>query len=256
MAVELGVAIECEMGRTPFEELLALAQLAERLGFARLALAPPASDSRMWDPIVALASIGGASGELGLGLLGLALAGRQTVLVAKQLADLAVLSERALRVGVVCPRDDVGVVTARIEMMRMLWSLPLVTHRLGDEVLDRVAVIPRPVNHPQVWIELAPHRSVDVRRIAAGVDGVTVRSAGTDEGLERTAWLLDEIGGVAPLELVLPVMAPDRCVAAIERCSTQVDRLATITVSVEPAGAQDTLEAISRRLPAHGALQP
>ena len=90
---------------------------------------------------------------------------RQTVLVAKQTAEVDVLSGGRLRVGIgigwnYVEYDALGEsfqtrgrrVEEQIEVLRKLWTQPLVTHKTAHYVIDNAGINPLPIRRPiPVW---------------------------------------------------------------------------------------------------------
>src|SRR6266446_1072873 len=90
---------------------------------------------------------------------------RQTVLVAKQAAEIDVLSSGRLRLGIglgwnYVEYDALGEnfqtrgrrVDEQVEVLRKLWTQPLVTHRSDRFVIDNAGLNPMPVQRPiPIW---------------------------------------------------------------------------------------------------------
>jgi probable F420-dependent oxidoreductase len=90
---------------------------------------------------------------------------RQTALVAKQTAEVDVLSQGRLRLGIgigwnYVEYDALGEdfrtrgrrVEEQIEVLRKLWTQPLVTHRGAHHVIDNAGISPLPVQRPiPIW---------------------------------------------------------------------------------------------------------
>ncbi|MGE0060075.1 MAG: TIGR03619 family F420-dependent LLM class oxidoreductase [Dehalococcoidia bacterium] len=113
----------------------------------------------------------------------LLLAQRQTVLVAKQVAELQILSGDRLRLAVGIGWNfteyealgmDWHTRTERIEeqmkVLKMLWSEPLVTFEGKHHHLDRVGLNPLPKNVPEIWYA-SSGRDVVLKRVAQYCDG-------------------------------------------------------------------------------------
>ena len=91
---------------------------------------------------------------------------RQTALVAKQAAEVDVLSGGRLRLGIgigwnYVEYDALGAdfttrgrrAEEQIELLRKLWSQPLVTHRSAHHVIDRAGLNPLPIQRPiPIWL--------------------------------------------------------------------------------------------------------
>jgi len=90
---------------------------------------------------------------------------RQTVLVAKQAAEVDLLSGGRLRLGVgsgwnYVEYDALGEsfqtrgrrVEEQVEVLRKLWTQPLVTHKSAHHVIDNAGINPLPIQRPiPVW---------------------------------------------------------------------------------------------------------
>ena len=109
---------------------------------------------------------------------------RETALVAKQAATLDVLSggRLGMAVGVgwnFAEYEGLGAdfsdrgrrIEEQIELLRRLWTEPLVTFEGRDHRLDRVGINPLPVQRPiPLWIGSGP-ADVSLRRVARLADG-------------------------------------------------------------------------------------
>ncbi len=108
---------------------------------------------------------------------------RQTVLVAKQAAQLNLLSGGRFRLGVGvgwnhAEYESLGAdfktrgarQEEQIEVMRRLWSEPLVTFRGRWHTLDRVAIAPRPSQPVPIWLGTGTADRL-MRRVARLADG-------------------------------------------------------------------------------------
>ena len=108
---------------------------------------------------------------------------RQTVLVAKQAAQLDMLSGGRFRLGVGVGWNhaeyeslgaDFGTRGARqeeqIEVLRRLWTQPLVTFKGRWHTLDRVAIAPRPSRPIPIWLGTGATDRL-MRRVARLADG-------------------------------------------------------------------------------------
>ncbi|MGE0060388.1 MAG: LLM class F420-dependent oxidoreductase [Dehalococcoidia bacterium] len=120
---------------------------------------------------------------------------RQTVLVAKQAAEVQVLSGGRLRLGVVVgwnqpEAEAMGSdfatrgrrIEEQVEVLRALWTQPLVTYNGRFHRLDRVGINPLPPAPPQVWLG-GGYDDRLLRRVAKYADGwLPSLSAGADFG--------------------------------------------------------------------------
>lgn len=131
---------------------------------------------------------------------------RQTALVARQAADIALLAPGGLRLGVAVgwnwtEYDALGQDFARrgarideqIPLLRDLWEGGLVTGKVGEEeTFDRMALVPAPEQAPSLWI--GGFSDPAYRRGARFGDGF-IFAGPTDramQGWERVRYLLQE----------------------------------------------------------------
>jgi probable F420-dependent oxidoreductase len=146
------------------------------------------------DPFVAFAFLAGITKRIELITGVLILPQRQSVLVAKQAADLDLLSGGRLRLGVgtgwnYVEYDALGQdfatrgrrLTEQIGYLRRLWTEPLVTFKGEFDSIDRAAIIPRPARPIPIFCggtaEPAFRRAArlaDGFIFAAGVDGAVL----------------------------------------------------------------------------------
>jgi probable F420-dependent oxidoreductase len=157
------------------------------------------------DPLVAFAYLAGITKRIELITGILILPQRQTVLVAKQAADVDLLSGGRLRLGVgvgwnYVEYDALGQdftkrgprLTEQMGYLRRLWTEPLVTFRGEFDSIDRAAIIPRPTRPIPIFCggitEPAFKRAAKLADgfiFAAGVDGAL-------QGWKRVRELLAE----------------------------------------------------------------
>jgi len=159
------------------------------------------------DPFVLFSHMAALSDRLEFATSIMVLPQRQTVLVAKQAADLAVLSDGRFRLAVgvgwnyvefAALDEDFTRRGARLDeqvpMLRRLWTEELVSGAVGDEVIDRAGLNPRPAQPVPVW--LGGYMEPALRRGARIGDGFSF--GGLIEEVEpmqrRVHELLDEYG--------------------------------------------------------------
>jgi probable F420-dependent oxidoreductase len=159
------------------------------------------------DPFVLFSHMAGISERLEFATSILVLPQRQTALVAKQAADLAVLSDNRFRLAVGVGWNHVEFAALgqdfskrgkrmdeQVAMLRRLWSEPLVSGSVGDEVVDRAGINPRPTGTIPLW--LGGYSEAALRRAARVGDGFSF-GAGIDlvaPALEQLRELLVEEG--------------------------------------------------------------
>ncbi len=134
------------------------------------------------DPFVLFAYLAGMTSRIGFATGVLILPQRQTVLVAKQAADLDLMSGGRLRLGVGTgwnyveydalglPFDKRGpIFDEQIPYLRELWSKDLITYKGDFHSIERGTLIPRPNRQIPIW--LGGFSSVAFRRAAQVGDG-------------------------------------------------------------------------------------
>ena len=155
--------------------------------------APPyLHDYPFHEPFTLFAYLAGVTSAIELVTTVLVLPQRQTVLVAKQAAEVSLLSGGRLRLGVGVGWNHAefealgadfhtrGERTAeQVVVLRRLWTEPLVTFACRWHTLDRVAIAPLPARIP-VWMG-GGTGEVTLRRIAQLADGwMPMARASTD----------------------------------------------------------------------------
>jgi probable F420-dependent oxidoreductase len=134
------------------------------------------------DPFVMFAYLAGITQRIELVTGILILPQRQTVIVARQAADLDLLSDQRFRLGIgtgwnYVEYDSLGQdfrsrgnrVGEQIGLLRRLWSEPLVDFAGEFDRIDRAALNPRPRRTIPIW--LGGFKDVALRRAAALGDG-------------------------------------------------------------------------------------
>ena len=168
---------------------------------------PYDQDDPFHDPLVLFAHLAALHPRLEYTTGILILPQRQTALVARQAADLAMLAPGGVRLGVAVGWNwteydalgqDFSTRGARLDeqipLLRRLWRGGLVTADLDAEHLDRVALVPPPPRPPALWV--GGFSEPAYQRGAALGDGFlfagpTQRALG---GWERVCELLGEEG--------------------------------------------------------------
>ena len=159
------------------------------------------------DPFVMFAYLAGLTKRIDFITGILILPQRQTVLVARQAADLDLLSGERFRLGIgigwnYVEYDALGEdfhvrgkrVNEQIELLRLLWSEPLVSFTGKFDRVDRAALNPRPRRIIPIW--LSGFADVALRRAAAIGDGF-IFADGAADAFEQAATLrnyLEEAG--------------------------------------------------------------
>jgi probable F420-dependent oxidoreductase len=143
------------------------------------------------DPFVMFAYLAGITKRLELVTGILILPQRQTVLVARQAADLDLLSGERFRLGIglgwnYVEYESLGQdfhvrgkrVAEQIELLRRLWSEPVVDFTGVFDRVDRAALNPRPRRSIPIW--LSGFADVALRRAAALADGFIFADGAAD----------------------------------------------------------------------------
>lgn len=143
------------------------------------------------DPFVMFAYLAGFTQRLELVTGILILPQRQTVLVARQAADLDLLSGGRFRLGIgigwnYVEYESLGQdfhvrgkrVAEQIELLRRLWTEPLVNFQGTYDRVDRAALNPRPRRSIPIW--LSGFADVALKRAAALADGFIFADGAAD----------------------------------------------------------------------------
>jgi probable F420-dependent oxidoreductase len=175
------------------------AQAAESLGYASIVLydhvlgavhegrdpvlaGPYTEEDAFHEPFVLLAYLAAVTSRIELSTGVLILPQRQTALVAKQAAELSLLSGGRLRLGVGTgwnfveyeslgiPFDDRGRrFDEQVELLRRLWREPVVDFRGDFHRIDRAGLLPLPERDIPIWF--GGFTPVALRRAARVGDG-------------------------------------------------------------------------------------
>jgi probable F420-dependent oxidoreductase len=189
---------QIEFGNDP-QAIKDYAQAAEALGYNYLLLydhvlgahpnrepkltGPYTHEHPFHEPMVFFGFLAGLTTRLELTTGILILPQRQTALVAKQTAEIDVLSGGRLRLGVglgwnYVEYDALGEkfqtrgrrIEEQVEVLRKLWTQPLVTHRGTGFVIDNAGINPMPIQRPiPIWFGGAAEPAL--RRAARLGDG-------------------------------------------------------------------------------------
>lgn len=196
--MQVGVVFpQREIGSDP-GAIRAYAQAAETLGYAHLVAydhvlggEPEGRPHRMvythrdafHEPFVLFAYLAGVTQRLAFAPAVIILPQRQTALVAKQVAELDVLSGGRVRMGAglgwnTVEYDALGErfpnrarrIEEQVEVLRLLWTQELVTFQGRWHRIDRAGLNPMPVQRPiPIW--MGGNADPAVRRIARLADG-------------------------------------------------------------------------------------
>lgn len=204
--LRLGVVFPtCEIGDDPVA-VRDFAQAAEDLGYDHLVAydhvvgavhaerqpplwGPYTEADPFHEPFVLFGFLAGVTRRLELATGVIILPQRQTVLVAKQAAEIAVLSGGRLRLGVgtgwnYVEYDSLGVPFERrgarldeqVDVLRQLWREPLVDFHGDFHRIDRAGILPKPPTDIPIWFGGSSTRAL--ARAAASGDGFLFGSSG------------------------------------------------------------------------------
>jgi probable F420-dependent oxidoreductase len=175
----IGRAVE-ELG---FDHLLAYDHVlgAVHADRARQLTGPYTEHDPFHDPFVMFAYLAGITDRIQFATGVLVLPQRQTALVARQAADVDLLSGGRLRLGVGIGWDDVeyealgqdfGTRGAReeeqIELLRRLFTEPVVDFSGRFDRVDRASLVPKPARSIPIWLGGASEAAFDRARLADG----------------------------------------------------------------------------------------
>ena len=197
--MKFGVVLPtCDIGNDPVA-IRDFAQTAEELGYDHILIydhvlgavhegrqpaleGPYTEDDAFHEPFVLFAWLAAQTTRIELATGVLVLPQRQTALVAKQAAELALLSDGRLRLGVGSGWNHVeysslGVafgdrgrrLDEQVELLRQLWSQPLVDFDGDFHRVERANILPRPPAPIPIWF--GGFTPVAIRRAARIGDG-------------------------------------------------------------------------------------
>jgi probable F420-dependent oxidoreductase len=226
---------QLEIGTDP-EDIARYARGLERMGFDHLVIydhilgahpdrpagwtgpyarAPYTHESLFHEPFVLFGYLAAVTTRLELGTAIIVLPQRQTALVAKQAAEIDVLTKGRLRLGVGIGWNSVEFealgedfrsrgrrIEEQVRLMRALWTEPVVDFRGKWHRVDRAGLNPLPVQRPiPLWMGGGYDRATKtvvepaLRRIAKMADGwFTHVQSGDDAAIARFRELVREEG--------------------------------------------------------------
>jgi probable F420-dependent oxidoreductase len=188
----------CEIGNDPVL-IRDWAQAAEALGFSHIitydhvlgaeagdratpVMSPYTAEDPFHEPFVLLSYLAGVTSTIELTTGVLVLPQRQTVLVAKQAAELALLSGGRLRLGIgtgsnhveyeslgVSFADRGRMLDEQIDVLRQLWGESVIDYCGDFHRIDRAALLPQPPSPVPLWF--GGRSPAALRRAAAYGDG-------------------------------------------------------------------------------------
>jgi probable F420-dependent oxidoreductase len=220
-----------------------------------------------WDPfhepLVLFGYFAGITSRIELVTGILVLPQRQTALVAKQAAEVDLLSGGRLRLGVGVGWNDVEYEALneefarrgtrseeQVELLRQLWTEPLVDYEGRWHRVDRAAIFPRPRRSIPVWI--GGFSDVALRRAARLADGFIFGGIdeSTVEQLQRLRGYLADQGRESDsfgLQCLMSYGAgrPDEWRRSLDACSAAgVTHVAMQTIDAGFTAPQDHIDAL------------
>ncbi len=187
--MKIGVSLPVRELRDDLGAIRAFAQAAEALGFTHLRVPEQiarADSGHLHEPLTLLAWVAGVTESIELVPSVLALPARQTLLVAKQAAEIDILSGGRLRLGVGLgsSRREYGSLgqdfatrgrrcTEQMQLLRRLWTEREVDFEGEFDRVSRNGIDPLPIQRPiPMWIGGASVPSAPViERIGRHADG-------------------------------------------------------------------------------------
>jgi probable F420-dependent oxidoreductase len=259
----------CEIGDDPIA-IRDWAQAAESLGYSHivaydhvLGAEHEGRDPKLWgpytesdpfhEPFVVFGFLAGVTTTIELETAVIILPQRQTALVAKQAAEVDVLSGGRLRLGVGTGWnhveyeslgvnwDDRGrILDDQVELLRSLWTNDVVDHRSAFHRVDRAGIRPRPTRSIPIWF--GGFSPVAMRRAARVGDGFTFASAGQKtiaqaNELRAAVTAAGRDASTFPIELTVPYgFAPEKWEALVdEAVAADITHVCVNTMSTTSA---------------------
>ena len=180
---------------------------AQHSGRAEPLAGPYTEHDPFHEPMTLLAYLAGVTRRIGLATGVLILPQRQTVLVAKQATEIDLLSGGRLRLGVgtgwnYVEYESLGLpfrkrgrmLDEQVELMRKLWSDPVLDYTGQFHRVDRAGLLPRPEREIPIWFgAVSP---IPLARAVREGAGVLFGSSPSVIGrlFEKTLRVLDEAG--------------------------------------------------------------
>jgi probable F420-dependent oxidoreductase len=187
--MRIGISLPVRELKDDIEAITAFAQTADELGFTHLRVPDQVIRPRsghLHEPMTLLAFIAAVTQRVELVPSVIVLPSRQTALVAKQAAEIDVLSKGRLRmaVGVGGSREEYAAMgedfatrgtrcEEQIALLKRLWTKEEITMETTSGRLDGIGIDPLPVQRPiPLWIGANPRPGPRIlRRIGKLADG-------------------------------------------------------------------------------------
>ena len=189
MSLRIGVSLPVRELRDDLGSIRDFASLAEELGFTHLRIPEQIvrkESGHLHEPLILLAYMAGQTERIELVPSVLVLPARQTALVAKQAAEIDLLSGGRLRLGIGVGSSrrefqalgqDFGTrgrrCSEQMQLLKLLWTRPEVSFDGEFHQLSKVGIDPLPIQRPiPMWIGAAVVPSEPVlKRIGEHSDG-------------------------------------------------------------------------------------
>lgn len=196
--MRIGVSLPVRELQNDIGALKAFAQAAEELGLNHLRVPDQVirpGEGELHEPLTMLALIAGVTDKIELVPSCIMLPQRQTVLVAKQVATLDVLSGGRVRFGIGIGKNEVEYASLgadfhtrgarceeQIELLRQLWTQESVDFQGRWDQVSGAGILPLPVQRPiPMWIGAAANMIPRIRRrIGRQADGWFVLASPED----------------------------------------------------------------------------
>jgi probable F420-dependent oxidoreductase len=159
------------------------------------------------DPFVMFAYLAGITERIGFATGILVLPQRQTALVARQAADVDLLSGGRLRLGVGIGWNHVEYEALgqdfhtrgarqeeQIQLLRRLFTEPVVEFSGRFDRVERAALVPKPARHIPIWLGGSGEAAFD--RASRLADGFIFFGGGSDHNVDAWKRLRDRVAGL------------------------------------------------------------
>ncbi len=229
--MRIGVSLPVRELQNDIGAIKAFAQAAEDLGLSHLRVPDQVirpGEGELHEPLTLLALIAGATEKIELVPSCIILPARQTVLVAKQVATLDVLSGGRVRFGIGIGRNEVEYASLgadfhnrgarceeQMELLRQLWTQESVDFQGTWEQVSGAGLAPLPIQRPiPMWIGAAANMVPRIRRrIGRQADGWFILASPEDfpairDDIHREAEAADRDPSALGMEAGVAVVGP------------------------------------------------
>lgn len=206
MSVEIGIGLPSSLPQgtiMPLREIVALAELAESVGFSSVWIADSlARPYPKYEALTVMAAVAARTARVKLGTKVLVLPYRHPVALARVLMSIDRLSEGRLILGAGVGWNEKEFQTLNepfrqrgrrtnemIQVMRRLWTEPEVTFRGEFYQLEGIIMEPKPVQKPGPPIWIGGMSQAAARRVASLGDGWLSGSTSLGPDGFRSRWL-------------------------------------------------------------------